>query len=118
MRDEDIEHIYPHKKGDILCVSRFESRDQNEWNIKEYLIGGYTLINLHTGEVDRFLTEDVDFAEPNLKKIFGHENHEVVVTYVSNPKYDRYIYCRDCKKEIKTKYKKIPKPREVFFYER
>jgi hypothetical protein len=63
-------------------------------------------------------TKYVDFAELNLSKVEGHEGHTVVVSYVSNPKFDSYLYCRDCKKELTTEYKKIPKPSEVHFYGR
>jgi hypothetical protein len=115
MDDDNLEQFYPHKKGDIVIILNYQDKEINEWRVIKYLIGGYELKNVFSSEIVKAETKNVDFAVPNLKKIFGHENHDVVVSYVSNPEYDRYIYCRDCKKELKTKYKKLPRPNEIYF---
>lgn len=117
MEDKDYEKIYPHKKGDLLKIKNWvKENSKNEWKISVYLLGGYTLINIHTGEVIKALTEDVEFAEIDLSKIPDHEGHDVTVSYVKHPKEDRYLYCRTCKQEVKTAYKNIPMPKEVFGY--
>lgn len=117
MDDNLIEEFMPHKKGDLLEIIGREPGEFNQWKIHQYLIGGYELINLHSGEYKSVMTEEVGYAMPNLKKIYGHEGHEVIVSYVAHPEHDRYLYCRDCKKEIKTRYQKLPPPTQVYFYE-
>jgi hypothetical protein len=115
MDDSELESIYPHKKGDLVSLTRFPAEDHNEWKIVMYLIGGYEVKNVWDGTILKVETKEVYFATPNLKKIYGHEAHDVVVSYVVHPEHDSFIYCRDCKKEIKTKYKNLPKPKEIYF---
>jgi hypothetical protein len=109
--DEELENIMPHKIGDIVIVTNFDKYKNQEWTVYKYLIGGYELKNLDTFEIIRAETKHVDFAELNLKKINGHEDHEVVVSYIVRPNEDSYIYCRTCKKELITRYKKLPRAR-------
>jgi helix-turn-helix protein len=115
MDDEKLEKIYPHKKGDIVSLTRFKDQSYNEWRIFKYLIGGYEVKNIFDGTLLKVETKEVYFSTVNLKKIKGHEKHDVIVSYVSNPDYDSFLYCRDCKKELQTEYKKLPKPKKVYF---
>jgi hypothetical protein len=107
--DNELEKIMPHKIGDIVVISSPEKYKGQEWTIYKYLIGGYEVKNLETYEIIKVETKYVDFAELDLRKIKGHEEHNVVVSYIVRPEEDSYVYCRTCKKEITTRYKKIPK---------
>lgn len=117
MDDNELEHLYPHRKGDILQLKRQACSENNQWKISKYMIGGYEILNLSTGEYDNVLDDEVEFAIPDLKRIFGHESHEVIISYIKDPydDSDRYIYCRDCKKEINTRFSKLPPPTKVYF---
>lgn len=106
MTDEDYEKIYPHKKGDILTITNYPQEEMNEWVIKEYLCGGYELKNTYDGSTIRVETRFVDFAKAPLDKIDGHRGHEVIETFTWHPD-DKFLYCRTCKKEVKSKYKKF-----------
>jgi hypothetical protein len=115
MDDSEIEKYYEHKKGDLVSLTRFPEDDYNEWYILKYMIGGYEVKNIRDGSTLKVETKEVYFAKANLKKIKGHESHDVIVSYINNPDYDSFIYCRDCKEEIKTKYKKLPKPKKTYY---
>jgi hypothetical protein len=116
--EKKIENLMPHKIGDIVNISHENKDPKEEWVVTKYLIGGYEIKSRVSGEIFKVETRYVNFAELDLNKIEGHEKHMVVISYVSNPNFDSYIYCRDCKKELKTNYKKLPKPSEVHFYGR
>jgi len=118
MDDAMYESIMPHKKGDIITLTRFPEEEGNEWEITTYLIGGYEVTNVVDGSTLRALTEEVNHAVVDLANIYGHIKHEVVVTYIANPNHDSYLYCRSCKEEVKTHYKRLPKPKELFFTRR
>lgn len=109
--DDELDKIMPHKIGDIVIVRSPEIYAGEEWTIYKYLIGGYEIKNVKTFEIIKIETKYVDFAELDLKKVFGHEDHEVVIAFVVRPNEDSYVYCRTCKKEIVTRYKKLPKPK-------
>ena len=100
MDDNILEKYSSYKKGEVLLVKSYPHEDKNEWEILKYMIGGYELINLKDSSKLLVETFDVDYIVEDIAKIKGHVGHEVVETYVSNPKHDAYLYCRDCKEEV------------------
>ena len=116
--DKDLQEMYekylPHKIGDKVFVTSPQSIPDKEWIITKYMIGGYELKEFEGEQNLRVETKYIELAELDLEKISGHIGHEVVVSYVSNPKYDSYVYCRTCKTDIITTHRKLPKPKVYF----
>jgi hypothetical protein len=101
--DRLLEELAEHKIGEIVSVKYI--KEHNEWEVIEYLVGGYRLINTSTREKIKTETKYVNHVIVDLKKIPFHINHNVVATFVTHPDHDSYLYCKDCNREVKTKYK-------------
>ena len=98
-----FDDLYEFNVGDIVTVdlTQYGQFDHNVWKITKHLIGGYVVENLVTKDEIWPNYFDCTKWEPDLGNIPYHVGHEVVISYVSNPKYDAYYYCRDCKEEVK-----------------
>lgn len=97
-----FDDVLEFKVGDLVTIDleKYGEFNYNIWSVKKHLIGGYICENLVTGDEIWPNYFDVYKWEIDLKKVPYHEGHEVVSTFVSNPKYDSYYYCRDCKEEV------------------
>lgn len=116
--NKDIDSLYekylPHKIGDHVYVTSSQSIPEKEWVISKYLIGGYEVTEADGDKKIRVETKYIELAEIDLKKVSGHLGHELVVSYVSNPNFDSYLYCRTCKTDVDVKNRKLPKPKIYF----
>lgn len=97
-----FDDIYEFKVGDIvtLTLKDYGHFEYNIWKVTKHLIGGYIVENLITKDEIWPNYFDVSEWKPDAKNVPYHEGHEIVESFIWNPKHDAYWFCRTCKDEL------------------